>query len=596
MKRNNVLSRGTALLLALALTLSCCPMSLAAGRSLTVRSLEDLTALARNCASDRYSDGLTVRLAADIDAEGAAVSLPLFLGTFEGQGHSISGLRLPESDSSYGLFSRIEAGAVVKNLTVEAEVTPSGEQSRVGGIAGRQNGYLASCENRGAVQGRKDVGGIVGQMVPDITLRFSSTGIDQLQSELNTLQGLIDRALSDAGSASDTVSGHVSRISDYAASASNSANDLAGEVGDFVNDNIETVNRLLLLAERCLAKASPILSDLSAAADSVSAAIAETWKLAAQLEDTLDYNDQALAQLQSFCAGTKAACDAILTGLDALETAFTLMKSGPAQPDTSALRTEVAALREAAVTLEATIGRAKEELAISGAVSPGTQAQLREDLLAVLDGCAYVTKALVEVVVNTDLSALRDQDLENLRQIAASLQTAMSSFRAAIAHLSAAMGHLQDFFGTLRAVNTQFMKVMNLFLNVLNDTQNVNYEDVFEDVSDESLQSGTRSAVEPQIGNQPDPRIPQKCCKEPRKHSRQSDSPHRSGHVHPQCVGAPRRSPSPPHPGSLSLRKPDNAAQKCAASWREFRKAKRHKHTGTITVPLRFPFVSVLPS
>lgn len=74
MKRNKLLSRGTALLLALALTLGLCPVSLAAGRSLTLRSLEDLTAFAKNCASDRYSDGLTVRLAADIDAEGTPSS------------------------------------------------------------------------------------------------------------------------------------------------------------------------------------------------------------------------------------------------------------------------------------------------------------------------------------------------------------------------------------------------------------------------------------------------------------------------------------------------------------------------------------------
>ena len=36
----------------------------------------------------------------------------------------------------------------------------------------------------------------------------------------------------------------------------------------------------------------------------------------------------------------------------------------------------------------------------------------------------------------------------------------------------------------LRAVNQQFMKVMNLFLNALNDTQYVDYTDVFEDVSE----------------------------------------------------------------------------------------------------------------
>ena len=162
MKRNKLLSRGTALLLALALTLGLCPVSLAAGRSLTLRSLEDLTAFAKNCASDRYSDGLTVRLAADIDAEGTAVSIPLFLGTFEGQGHSISGLRLTESNSAYGLFSRVETGAAVRDLTVEAEVTPSGEQSRMGGIAGENAGSIENCAFSGVVVGSAAVGGIAG--------------------------------------------------------------------------------------------------------------------------------------------------------------------------------------------------------------------------------------------------------------------------------------------------------------------------------------------------------------------------------------------------------------------------------------------------
>lgn len=47
----------------------------------------------------------------------------------------------------------------------------------------------------------------------------------------------------------------------------------------------------------------------------------------------------------------------------------------------------------------------------------------------------------------------------------------------------------------VRAVNDQLMKVMNLFLNILNDTQNVDYTDVFEDVSEESLQSAARGKV-----------------------------------------------------------------------------------------------------
>lgn len=125
--------------------------------------------------------GLTVVLTDDIDADGAAASIPIFLGDFDGQGHKITGLCLTESCSEYGLFSRVESGASVRNLTVEGEVIPAGTQT--------------------------DVGGIVGQMVADITLRFSSGGLDELQTELNALQSLINRTLDDAQSASDSVTG-----------------------------------------------------------------------------------------------------------------------------------------------------------------------------------------------------------------------------------------------------------------------------------------------------------------------------------------------------------------------------------------------------
>lgn len=140
--------------------------------------------------------GLTVVLTDDIDADGAAVSIPIFLGDFDGQGHKITGLCLTESCSEYGLFSRVESGASVRNLTVEGEVIPAGTQT--------------------------DVGGIVGQMVPDITLRFSSGGLDELQTELNALQSLINRTLDDAQSASDSVTGGVSRIAACADAAQSS--------------------------------------------------------------------------------------------------------------------------------------------------------------------------------------------------------------------------------------------------------------------------------------------------------------------------------------------------------------------------------------
>ena len=144
------------------LVLSLCPAVSAAEGRVSIGTLEELTAFAQRCASDRYSEGLEAVLTADIDAGGTAVSVPIFLGSFDGQGHKITGLRLEESNSVYGLFSRIEAGGTVKDLTVEGEVSPSGTQNKVGGLAGENYGSIEGCRFSGLVSGGEAVGGIAG--------------------------------------------------------------------------------------------------------------------------------------------------------------------------------------------------------------------------------------------------------------------------------------------------------------------------------------------------------------------------------------------------------------------------------------------------
>lgn len=64
----------------------------------------------------------------------------------------------------------------------------------VGGIAGRQAGFLTHCENRGEILGRKDVGGIVGQMEPYLVLIESVNLLDELallNEKLNLASGTL---------------------------------------------------------------------------------------------------------------------------------------------------------------------------------------------------------------------------------------------------------------------------------------------------------------------------------------------------------------------------------------------------------------------
>ncbi len=163
MKKRNMFQRIVSVLLAAILLLSLCPLAFADGDTVRIGTQKELKEFAARCASDTYSKGLTAVLTADIDAGGEAISIPVFYGTFDGQGHHIYSLELTDSASGYGLFSRVERGAVVKDLSVEGDVTPSGTQSQVGGIAGVNAGRIENCIFSGIVMGGDYVGGIAGK-------------------------------------------------------------------------------------------------------------------------------------------------------------------------------------------------------------------------------------------------------------------------------------------------------------------------------------------------------------------------------------------------------------------------------------------------
>ena len=62
----------------------------------------------------------------------------------------------------------------------------------VGGIAGRSCGFISGCTNSGTVYGRKDVGGVVGQMEPYIEMNVGNSALAKMQQQLDELSALID--------------------------------------------------------------------------------------------------------------------------------------------------------------------------------------------------------------------------------------------------------------------------------------------------------------------------------------------------------------------------------------------------------------------
>lgn len=166
MKPNKRSSRLLALALSLVLSLSLSLPALAAGEDgiIYIHTAKDLCALSDSCAYDAWSRGKTVLLTADISLRGVDFEpIASFSGTFNGGGHTISGLTLTDSLSPAGLFLTLERGAFVHALKVEGQVAPGGTKEFVGGIAGRSYGTIEECSFFGVVKGESAVGGIVGR-------------------------------------------------------------------------------------------------------------------------------------------------------------------------------------------------------------------------------------------------------------------------------------------------------------------------------------------------------------------------------------------------------------------------------------------------
>jgi hypothetical protein len=89
-----------------------------------------------------------------------------FTGEFEGAGRAIRGLKVTSPAYYNGLFSKVGTGGIVRNLTVEGEVTQTGSGQYTGGVAGWvDGGTLQNCENRAAVtSGGGYTGGVAGEV------------------------------------------------------------------------------------------------------------------------------------------------------------------------------------------------------------------------------------------------------------------------------------------------------------------------------------------------------------------------------------------------------------------------------------------------
>ena len=108
-----------------------------------------------------------------------------YKGTFDGGGHTITGLTFTTNDKYAGLFGWLNKAGTVKNVVMEGVQITSNQiyGGSIGGVVGYSWGTIENCSVSGSVSGTVYVGGVVGAQIDGSITGCSSSA---------TVKGTVD--------------------------------------------------------------------------------------------------------------------------------------------------------------------------------------------------------------------------------------------------------------------------------------------------------------------------------------------------------------------------------------------------------------------
>lgn len=347
----------------------------------------------------------------------------------------------------------------------------------VGGIAGRQSGYLNGCTNQGVILGRKDVGGIAGQLEPEIFLRYGEDLLNQLWSELGTLGDQVDHLLSDLNSTNTSTTAQLQTLSSHAGTAQDAAGELMDAAKDWANGNLSTVNDLSARISWSLQQLEPILETLRPLPEELTDAVDALEEGLDQAEQAGDLASDAGQSLRTALQEALRAADHMNEGLEHIRASQDALKSALGDPNEIKLALEqmakgIGQLGDGTVAFS----EAMEHLRDGWAALPDVSSvdaflQAFEDLstagTSTANGLKNIQKAFTRlkdtITANGDPTEALKTALQELEKAAASFQSGADQLQTAGKHLLSALDTLEDAGIYLDGVVDAFRDAGNAF-------------------------------------------------------------------------------------------------------------------------------------
>ena len=376
----------------------------------------------------------------------------------------------------------------------------------VGGIVGRQSGFLDGCVNEGTVYGRKDVGGIVGQLEPYLLMQFSEDSMQKLDAELDTLSGLLRQLGNQASDTGDLINVRADALNGHLEQVRTGAHDVADWTTDFLDGTVDTVNDLSARVSRTFDRLTPIFDDLGDTGGGLGDAFRKIGDSIGQVDDASVWGEAAAEDARRAFDRMGDAADAAWDAVHEVADALWALRSS--QADRDAMQAALAQLQTALGNLKAALdqlGTLPDEIAellrqlvASGSIDPtdaiGQLTALGEAFRQAAQAVSEVLNGVSGLINGTENGAsLGDRITQSMNHLREGLHLGDLAMGA----LRRASGNLNDAFDNLGVMRDELDGTLANVSNAFGDMESA--MNAMEDAADGMRNLSDELASEPKL-------------------------------------------------------------------------------------------------
>ena len=157
----------------------------------------------------------------------------------------------------------------------------------VGGVVGKNGGLTDNCRNEGSVEGRRDVGGIVGQSLPYAAWELSEGKLQDMSKAITALNGMLISTAAKLNDGTSELRAKLESMSGYSTKAMNAITQLLGASANQTANYLAGITIDPVTGQVTLPNANFAVADTSALTTALNNLFAQTSAMTAAMSSTV---------------------------------------------------------------------------------------------------------------------------------------------------------------------------------------------------------------------------------------------------------------------------------------------------------------------